>query len=243
MRGALSIAILGLVACGGDEPAIDAGPDAWAHDAWHPVEQPEWPWMIDLGLVDCGATATTTFDVVNPSTRDHAFRLRPGPGVTIVPVEGTIPGGATTTFTLTVTAPAEVPPITPYYPELALDTGDLPAGFVITVIPRGARIELEPATVAFGDVEVGQSAQATVTVANTGNAPVDVALGVPGDAAFDVAFAPATLDAGAAAQATLTYAPTEAGAAATSAALTITGVVCGAQPASLALTGAGVPAQ
>lgn len=170
------------------------------------------PPALSFGDVRVGTTVTRTVTVSNPGTdtltissitADGAFAaataapLLVAPGDTAaIDVDFTPPAVGAATGTLTIVSDASAQPTT-----IALDgAGIAPA------------IAIDPPAVAFGDVRVGETAPATVTVSNPGTATLTIsALAVSG-APFAIAdAAPIVIAPGSLAKLTVQFAPTSAG--------------------------------
>lgn len=245
---ALLASVLLAAACGKDPKVfVDGGPiDAVRVDA-DPRPAGTLPTSLDLGTGDCGAAATTTFTVTNSGGGELTYQLTSSdPWLSVMPSQGTILAGTSTTFTVRADVPATATAGQALAATLTV-TSNLPDHATVMVpvrvTPRGATVVLEPPSLGFGQLETGTSAERAFTVRNTGDAPAMVTVSAPGVAAFTRSFGTAgvaTVAAGGEVTGAITFGPTAAGATSSTAPLVLGGAVCGAPPSALALSGEGV---
>ncbi len=174
------------------------------------------PVALDFGSVPVGATATLPLQLSNSgpasarfntiSTSDPAYTVSgdcPAPG-------GSLASQASCTLQVSFT-PAK--------------TGLIPGGLniVTSLSPNGLDAALSgtgvqsnlvaaPTSLNFGSIALGASAKLTLTLANTGTAPItSLALALTGDYAVTIPCRAATLAPGASCTATVTFSPTATG--------------------------------
>jgi trimeric autotransporter adhesin len=103
-----------------------------------------------------------------------------------------------------------------------------------------SHLQAVPSTVNFGSIAIGASAAQTLTLTNTGTAPLtNLALTISGDYAITVPCTSTTLTPGNSCQLTVTFAPTALGP--RNGAITSTDPNTGLQNLNIPLTGTGVP--
>ena len=156
-------------------------------------------------ISNTGGTALTVNSITNGNTTDFVLTAPATPF--------TINGGASQTFTLAfkpATAGAKSATI-----SVASTAGNATVsatGTGVAVVSQPV-LSVSPASLSFTNVTVGASAAKTVTISNTGNAPLNITnMTLAGSTAFS--FSPASLApiaAGASATLTVTYSPTVAG--------------------------------
>lgn len=241
----LAFALVVAAACGKERTFVDGGPVDANHIDGDGVPVGELPAELDLGPGDCGAATTTTFMVTNRGGGELTYRITSSdPIVAVVPDQGAIIAGTSTTFTVTAQIPAAATAGQALAATLTVETnlpGHATATVPVRVTPRGATIAVEPPSVGFGQFETGLGATRGFTVRNTGTAAAIVTVAAPA-APFGRSFGAAgvaTVAAGADVTGEVTFQPTLVGAATATAAITIAGAVCGPRPAALALTGEG----
>jgi hypothetical protein len=224
---------------------VDAATDANTIDANSPLGM--LPQSLDLGPGDCGGTATETFTVNNTgnATLEYSLELS-DPTFTVVPTEGTVLAGTSTTFTVTAHVAANATAGTNLTATLTATTNlpGSPHTVPVVVTPHGAHITFTPPSVGFGQVEAGStSAPSTVVVANTGNAQAMITIAAPPQGSdFARLFGTGgviTLQGGQNAVASFTYHPGAVGPDALAPVVTITGLQCGTAPSAIPLSGEG----
>lgn len=222
---------------GDDGGRLDGGGDA-------PVTLPR---TLDLGLGDCGGSASATFTVTNSGAAnvDLAFTSS-DPAFTITPAQVTVIAGTSTTFTVAATIPAGVNAGTPLAATLTATTsipGHATEQITVAATSRGAAFAISPPSVNFGDVALGDSRSLTFVASNTGNGPVTAAVAAPQNGDFAVTFGTAgtaALGPGDLVTGTVRYTPSGVGTDGEALALTLGGGVrCGTAPATLRLSGTG----
>ena len=189
----------------------------------------------------CGARPQAqTVTVANTTAAPVTFAVVLGNGAgsafVATPPSGTIAAGAQQVLTV------EAKPLTadaaPTAPDtLIIETSALDAGQTVKLSESaiGAFVTITPATVDFGTLRFGASADATVTVTNTGNGPTTVTFDAGGDFAFTPALATVPADASVAID--VTFMPTTVGLANAKIAVAATG----ACNPPLTLTASGLP--
>jgi hypothetical protein len=205
------------------------------------------PTNLDFGLVDCGSKGTPlTVTLQNNGSASFDWSA----AVTtahygLSPKTGTIAAGMSATVTVT---PAAIPGSSAVTPDLYADTltvttnatGDKPHTVAIHETAQGAILSFNPTLLKFGNVHVGQSAQGTFDVVNTGNATASVTLSLSGSPGFSLAGNSVNVaGGGGASTVTVTFTPQAGGALnATASAMTST-ALCAALPSPVMLQGRG----
>ncbi len=255
-------------ACGsGSSNPIDAAgtPDAMMSDAGPPDAVPGSPPLavvvataVDFGLADCGGAAAA--DQVVTLTNGGGTTLNWSATIRFTPafhVTGTNGGqlapGDSVDITIAANAVAASAAAGQQLNDVLLiahnDTSRGPIELPVSLQAQGATLTLSPSSADFGLIPVGAAAPAIpLTITNTGNAPVDVALSSPDAGGLATTFAggPAavTLAPGATlTDAAATFTPTGTAATTATAALSVTGAVCGASATGVTLKGQGTAAQ
>ena len=114
----------------------------------------------------------------------------------------------------------------------------LPLTVPLTGIGIQSHLQISPASLNFGSLTLGASASASLTLANTGTAPItSIVLAVTGDYSISGPCAVATLAVGESCSVTVTFTPTAAGA--RTGTLTVTSSDA-SSPAAVPLTGTGI---
>jgi hypothetical protein len=201
------------------------------------------PVALDFGAVLVGATATLPIQLINGSinpaifggitaTGDYAVagncpaqgaQLSPGAGCTLLVTFAPTQAG-TRSGTLSIASSLTTLPL------------------VVTLTGSGAQshLQITPVSLAFGNVTVGLPSKLTLSLANTGTAPVShIALSITGDYAVTTPCSTTTLASGASCAISITFTPTVAG--------TRTGSLSIASsdpnsPLTIPLIGTGIPA-
>jgi hypothetical protein len=174
---------------------------------------------------------TNAFSIVGPSSGSIEHGQSGTLTVAVTPIPSTTAAGTTSTATLSVTTNVADHPVV-----------QIP----LKVTSGGGTLTVSPASADFGDVPVqSQATDIPVTLTNTGNAPLTIAVAAPSDPQFQLAasgpLASVTLAPGDGVPGlTARFAPTQRGQAQASAAITTTGAVCGASASAIAFTGNGV---
>ncbi len=174
------------------------------------------PLSLDFGTVQLGSSATLPLQITNTSPTAATFN-----GITTTgdyTVTGTCPTPNTTlaadtscteqiTFTPTQTGPRTG--------TLAIATSlsTLPINAPLTGTGTQSQLTITPTTLNFGSIALGSSAALTLTLANTGTAPItNLTLTPTGDYAVTTPCTTNTLTPNSTCQITLTFAPTALGA-------------------------------
>ncbi|MCS6806799.1 MAG: choice-of-anchor D domain-containing protein, partial [Blastocatellia bacterium] len=203
------------------------------------------PTSLDFGDVCVGQSATRVFrvrNVPNPGARDFTINTvtSNNPAFTVTPSGPvTVEVGRAVNFTVTFNCTAPGPQsgtirfTTSNAANCPLDLG--------TVSVSGtclrASVTVAPTSLDFGDVCVGQSADRTFTVTNTGNTPVTIDSGTVGGAFTIVTALPVTIAPGASATITVRMRCTSPGAQSGTVALSASSVCGPVSVASVSLTG------
>lgn len=202
-----------------------------------------------FGAVDCGTTATAkTVSIQNDNafavTFTAALTKAASSPFTVSPASGSVPAGGSLNVTLTpkaMTAPRVIT-ANAYGDTLTVTTNapnDTPHVVDLQQSARGAILGTT-FVAAFGAQTVGTTTNHTLTVNNTGNASVNVAMATAAPFAVSPA-SPATLTVGAglSANATVSFAPTVTAAQAKNLTFAVAGPLCGSAPATVGLSGSG----
>ncbi|HET9553313.1 MAG TPA: choice-of-anchor D domain-containing protein, partial [Anaeromyxobacteraceae bacterium] len=179
------------------------------------------PASLDFGTVTVGQSADRTFTISNGGTAQLTATLTLGagssPGFTFTPATATVAAGGSQAVTVTFAASA-AGAASGSIVITSNDTANPSVTVGLTATGSAAAapaIALDPASLDFGQVTVGQSGQRTVAVRNQGTATLNVssiALCTGTSAAFTWSpAAPFAVSPGGATQLTVTYAPTAAG--------------------------------
>ena len=122
--------------------------------------------------------------------------------------------------------------------SLATSATAQPLTVPLTGIGVQSHLQISPTSLSFAPTLVGSSASLSLTLANTGTAPINgIALAITGDYAITIPCAVTTLDVGESCSVTLTFTPTTAGP--RSGTLTVTSSDA-TSPAAVPLTGSGI---
>lgn len=212
------------------------------------------PATIEFGYVNCGAPAVSkTVRVENTGGQSIPYVARiEGAGFSLTgPTYGTLAPSASASFVVSAMVEATAQPRVVRSAAIVVDRGDGSSQSMripLTVIPDGALLSVTPTTLGFGQVRLGESGlPMTVTLRNTGYAPISVGFDVPSSAGgdgFGLSWtdvpAPIPLSPSESKTLTATFAPTKEGARTFRSALHVTGAVCGDVPPALALSGEGL---
>jgi hypothetical protein len=96
--------------------------------------------------------------------------------------------------------------------SIASSASTLPITASLTGTGVQSHMQISPTSLAFGSIVVGSSANLSLTLANTGTAPITgVALAISGDYAISVPCALTTLPAGGSCSVTITFTPSQTG--------------------------------
>jgi hypothetical protein len=199
------------------------------------------PTSLDFGTVLVGSTATLPLQVTNTGTTAVLFNALTTTGD--YTADGSCPSSgnplpAATSCTIQVTFAPTASGTRPGTLALATSASALPLTIPLTGTGAQSHLQVTPSTLNFGSIALGASANLTLTLANTGTAPLsNLTLGISGDYALTVPCALTTLAPGASCSATITFVPTSIGP--RNSALTITSSDS-TSPLTIPLTGAGV---
>ena len=200
------------------------------------------PIALDFGAVQLGSTATLPLQITNTSTTPATFNsitstsdftatgACPTPGNTLAPSTSCT---EQITFTPTQTGTRTG--------TVAINTSlsSLPINLPLTGIGIQSHLIITPSALNFGSIAVAASANQTITLTNTGTAPVNnLALALTGDYAITVPCTFTTLAPNTSCTATITFTPTTLGQ--RNSTLTLTSSDANS-PALIPLTGTGVP--
>ncbi len=206
----LSPVVLLLAGCGGQTSMLSskrpASPPSSAQLALSPA-------TVSFGNVPVGTSAQQTVTLTN-SGQASAQITSVSPsgsnfGVTAASLPWTIAPNQAKTFSVSFDPSA--PGSASGSVAVAGDSSAPP--LPLSGTGMGAQINVSPASLDFGTVQVGQSATKTLTIGNSGNAAAVISqLNVSGDAAFTYSGVtlPATIQPNASVQVNVTYAPTSA---------------------------------
>jgi trimeric autotransporter adhesin len=173
------------------------------------------PIALDFGSVQLGATATLPLQITNTSATAATFNgiattgdytttgTCPTPGNTLAPSTSCV---EQITFTpkQTGTRPGTL--------SIATSISTLPINVPLTGIGIQSHLQITPSALNFGSIAIGASANQTLTLTNTGTAPVtDLALSLTGDYAITVPCTFTTLAPNDTCTTTITFTPTALG--------------------------------
>jgi Abnormal spindle-like microcephaly-assoc'd, ASPM-SPD-2-Hydin len=198
---------------------------------------------LSFGTVSLGHTATQMLTIANVGT--VTANLSPaitGAGFALVNGTSTIsiPAGQSVQVQIDVT-PQAAGPVTGTL-SVSGDASNAPLTVSLSGMAAVAGVAVSPASLNFGNVNVGQNSTQNVTLTNTGNASAVVSAATVSGPGFGPSglTVPATIGAGQSVSFSVEYAPTTAGAASGSIAITSS---ASATPVAIALTGTGTQAQ
>jgi hypothetical protein len=199
------------------------------------------PASLNFGTVLLGKSALLTQTVTNTGTTPVSFSTITATGEyavggTCPTAGGSLPPAASCTVGVTFT-PSQIG-VRPGVLSLATSTSTLPLTANLTGIGAQSKLQIAPTALSFGNVALSSSAILSVTLTNTGNAPVTgiASTASAGDFAVTTPCAVTTLQPGASCSTTITFAPTAVGA--KTATLTISSSDL-TSPVSIPLTGNG----
>jgi hypothetical protein len=205
---------------------------------------------IDLGLTDCGGTATAkTLTIQN--TGGGALTVGAavvGTGFTVSPANVTVAAGQTATFSVSASVAATSTAGTALAGSLKLTTNDPTTASVtvpLSVTPQGATLVFNtgsPTSADFGQSKINVAANIALTVKNVGNKSAAFAFAAPSNAQFGMSStpaSPATLAANASAALSARFTPTTVTTTTATSAITVTGAVCGASVNKVSFSGQG----
>ncbi len=173
------------------------------------------PIALDFGSVQLGATSTLPLQITNSSTSPVTFNSIattgdfaaagncPTPGNTLAP-STSCTDQITFTPTQTGTLTASV--------AVSTSLSTLPITAPLTGIGIQSHLQITPSALNFGSIAIAASANLTLTLSNTGTAPVtNLALTLTGDYALTTPCTTTTLAPNATCAATITFTPTTLG--------------------------------
>jgi hypothetical protein len=197
---------------------------------------------LDYGSVQLGATSTLSLQITNTATTSATFNsitttgdytaagTCPTPGNTLAP-NTSCAEQITFTPTQTGTRTGTV--------AIATSLSTLPINATLTGIGIQSHLQVTPSALNFGSIAINASANQTVTLTNTGTAPVTaLAFTIAGDYAITVPCTLTVLAPNTSCTATITFTPTTLGQ--RNSTLTITSSDANS-PTQIPLTGTGVP--
>ena len=200
------------------------------------------PIALDFGSVQLGATSTLPLQITNTSTTPATFNsifttgdytatgTCPTPGDPLAPAT-TCTEQITFTPTQTGTRTGTI--------SIATSLSALPINAPLTGIGIQSHLQITPSALDFASIAIGASANLTLTLANSGSAPVtNISLNLSGDYALTVPCTATILAPNATCNATITFTPTALGQRAGT--LTIASSDPNS-PTLVPLTGTGVP--
>ena len=175
------------------------------------------PTFLDFGTIPLSNSSTLPIQITNNGTVPAIFNSLTVNGDytfasgTCPPNGSTLAPAATCTLQLTFT-PAQTGTRTGTL-SISTSASALPLIASLTGVGSQPHLQITPATPSFGSIALGSATNLTLTLANTGNAPVDnIALTITGDYAVATPCAVTTLAAGTSCSATVAFTPTAAGA-------------------------------
>ena len=198
---------------------------------------------LDFGTVLVGNTATLPLTITNNATSSAALNsytttadYSVAAGTCPQPT-GTLTAGASCTLQVTF-APSQGGTRSGTL-SIATSAAPLPLGVALTGAGAQSHLQITPDTLAFGSVNLGSSANLSLTLKNTGTTAISgIALAATGDYAIAAPCGTTTLVAGASCSVTIAFTPTATGA--RQGTLTATSSDPGS-PASITLSGTGIP--
>jgi hypothetical protein len=159
---------------------------------------------LSLQIANTGPSAATFSGIAATGDYTAANGTCPLPGLTLAPAASCT---AQVTFTPTQTG-ARTGTL-----SITTSATTLPLTAALTGIGAQSHLQVSPAGLGFGTIAVGATASLSLTLANTGTAPiVAISLATTGDYAVTVPCAVTTLAAGGSCSVTVTFTPTAAGA-------------------------------
>jgi hypothetical protein len=199
------------------------------------------PTSLDFGTLLVGTTGRLPIQITNSSpipatfngistTGDYAVAgTCPSPGGTLAP---------STSCTLQLSFTPTQPGTRPGTVSLSTSISTLPLTAQLTGIGAQSHLQISPASLSFGSIAIAASANRTLTLANTGTAPINtVALSITGDYAITIPCALTSLAPGASCSVTITFTPRAVGPRA--GALTVASTDQ-SSPTTVPLTGSGI---
>jgi hypothetical protein len=201
------------------------------------------PVALDFGAVLVGATATLPIKVTNGSPNPATLGGITSTGDYTVagncPTAGSqLAPGASCTLQITF-APTQDGTRSGTV-SIASSLTTLPLAVILTGSGAQSHLQITPTSLSFGNLTIGSPSKLTLSLANTGTAPVSrIALAIAGDYAITTPCSTTTLAAGASCAITITFTPTVAGNRTGSLSITSSDPN---SPLTVPLTGTGTPA-
>jgi trimeric autotransporter adhesin len=203
------------------------------------------PLTLNFGSVQVGSAATLPLQITNTSINPAVFNAVTASGDYTVTGDCPTPGNTlapATSCTLQITFNPTQPGTRTGTINIATSLSNLPLSVPLAGMGIQSHLQITPGSLDFGSIAVGASANLTLTLANTGTAPLTaLAFTITGDYAITVPCTLTTLAPGASCPITVTFTPTTLGE--RSGTLTITSPTGGqasTSPDLVPLTGAGV---
>ncbi|MDW5266609.1 MULTISPECIES: choice-of-anchor D domain-containing protein [Acidobacteriaceae] len=199
------------------------------------------PASLDFGSLLVGSTSTLPVQVTNTSAAPAVFHGITATGDYTVAGDCPTSGSSLAPNTSCVLEATFTPTQTGVRAgaiHVASSLSTLPLAIALTGIGTQSHLQANPASLEFGSLSLAASAELTLTLNNSGNAPVTgLHLAVTGDYAIITPCALTTLAAGASCSVTVSFTPTALG----SRTGTLTASSSSNSPTTLPLTGTGVP--
>jgi Beta-propeller repeat./MSP (Major sperm protein) domain. len=199
------------------------------------------PASLDFGSLLVGSASTLPIEVTNTSATPAVFHGITSTGDYAVTGDCPSPGSALAANTSCILEATFTPTQTGTRAgtiEVASSLSTLPLTVALTGDGTQSRLQSNPASLNFGSLALAASAQLTLTLNNSGNAPVTgLHLAITGDYAITTPCALTSLPAGTSCSVTISFTPTALGTRAGG--LTVTST--GNSPTTIPLTGTGVP--
>ncbi len=207
---------------------------------------------MDLGVIGCSASGTTTFTVSNAGGGTLAVSASTtGTAFSVTPTTVTLPAGsATAILTVVATVPGSSTAAIPLIGSLNLFTNDPAQANVaipLSVTPSGATLVAQNGvtSVNFPTSEVMQPApNRAITLFNTGTTSATVSFGAPTVPDFSLAGsldggAPQTVGVGGLLVANFGFTPRSTSPETATSSVTLTGTICGTNVSAISLLGQG----
>jgi trimeric autotransporter adhesin len=201
------------------------------------------PISLNFGSVQLTNTATLPFQITNTASTPAIFQGITASGdysaTSDCPTAGSPLAPATSCTAQITFAPTQTGARTGLA-SVATSLSTLPINIPLTGTGIQSHLQAVPSTLNFGDIAVGASAAQTLTLTNTGTAPITgLTLALTGDYAITVPCTTTTLAPNTSCQITVTFTPTTLGP--DNGTLTATSTNTGATSLTIPLTGTGVP--
>jgi predicted small lipoprotein YifL len=200
------------------------------------------PTSLDFGTLLVGNTSTLSIQVTNTSAAPAVFNGITPTGDYTLSGSCPMPGGSlapATSCTVKATFAPTQSGTRNGVIKVASSLSTFPLTILLTGVGAQSHLQANPASLDFGSLSLGVVADLTLTLNNSGNAPITrLALAITGEYAITTPCAVTTLDAGDSCSITLVFTPTTSGVRAGD--LTVTSSDA-SSPMKLPLTGTGVP--